>query len=146
MTAAIEREARRENLAAFLDLARDACARAGLGDAESHDVRLVAEEVCANVIAHGYAGREPGPLSLAIDVGGDDVVVRVEDRAPVFDPLRATAPDCDEGWDTRPIGGLGLHLVRQVAREVRHEARDGGGNRVTVVIRRGGTSGRPATP
>lgn len=136
MTAVIERDARQENLAALLDFAREACERAGLAADECHDVRLAVEEVCANVIAHGYAGRAPGPVSVAIEARDDAVVVRVEDRAPVFAPDDAPAPALDADWASRPVGGLGLHLVRRIMDEVRHEPRADGGNRLTLVRRR----------
>lgn len=139
---AIERPATREHLADLLAFARDACERAGLGEPDAHDVRLVAEELCANVVAYGYADGEPGPLSLAIEVARDVVRVRVEDRASRFDLLGADEPARDEPWSTRRIGGLGLFLVRELASDVRHEAREGGGNRVTVVLRRSGVGGR----
>jgi anti-sigma regulatory factor (Ser/Thr protein kinase) len=40
--------------------------------------------------------------------------VRVEDDGRAFNPLDAPAPDLRLGVDERPIGGLGVHIVRSV--------------------------------
>jgi anti-sigma regulatory factor (Ser/Thr protein kinase) len=100
---------------------------------------LAADEVCANVVAHGYAGRAPGPLMIEVAPGTDArgaaaVLVTVCDEAPPFDPAEAPAPPLDGSLEARPVGGLGWHLVRASVDEVRY-ARDGARNVVTLVRR-----------
>ena len=124
-----------EALLAFLDRH---CA--ALPDpAAAFAIRLAGEEVCANVIAHGYPGVEPGPIRVRFERREREAVVTVEDGGIPFDPADAPDPPVAEPWDTRPIGGLGWHLVRRQMDEVRHEALPGGGNRVTLVKRFGGS-------
>jgi serine/threonine-protein kinase RsbW len=132
----ITREARRENLAALLDFTDDACARAGLQASDAYAVRLAVEEVCANLIAHGYRDGPPGPVHLRIAPEPDAVVVCIADRAPPFDPVRAPTPPLDADWGARPIGGLGIYLVKQLMDEVRYESFAGGGNQLTLVKKR----------
>ena len=67
------------------------------------------------------------------------MTVTVADRAPLFDPAGAPAPDLESSWSDRRIGGLGVHMVRQVMDAVRHEPRPGGGNVVTIEKRRQST-------
>ena len=132
----ITREARRENLAALLDFTDGACARAGLQPPDAFAVRLAVEEVCANLIAHGYGDGPPGPVHVRIAPGADAIVVSIADRAPPFDPVRAPAPALDADWETRPIGGLGIHLVKQLMDEVKYESFADGGNQLTLIKRR----------
>jgi len=127
--------ARRESLAPLLEFVERACAGAGVDGEAAFALRLAAEEVCANVIEHGYAGREPGPLRLRFRREPGAVVLVVEDRAREFDPATAPAPDLESGLEERQMGGLGWHLVRRTMDEVRHEPLPGGGNRVTLVKR-----------
>ena len=117
-------------LLAFID---DTCQEAGLGEDDRLAVRLAGEEACSNVIDHAYQGVEPGPISLRLCCEDAQVVLTIEDRAPLFLPGDAPAPDLSPDWENRRIGGLGWHLIRQMMDEVRHEAVPGGGNRLELV-------------
>ena len=56
----------------------------------------------------------------------------MRDDAPPFDPfVEAPAPDLDADLDARPIGGLGVHLIRSLMDEV-STTHDGNGNRVVL--------------
>ena len=135
----ITTDARLENLPRLLAAAEEASVAAGLDEAGRFDVHLAIEELCMNVIKHGYRGLPPGELTLGFDVGDAGLTVTVADRAPLFDPAGAPAPDLESSWSDRRIGGLGVHMVRQVMDAVRHEPRPGGGNVVTIEKRRQST-------
>jgi anti-sigma regulatory factor (Ser/Thr protein kinase) len=64
------------------------------------------------------------------------VVTTIEDRGITFDPATAPAPMLTGDAMQRTVGGIGLHLVRSLMDEVRHEPAPGGGNRLTLVKRR----------
>ncbi len=49
----------------------------------------------------------------------------VVDDGPEFDPLSAAQPDTTLGVENRPVGGLGIALVRRLMDEVAYERRDG---------------------
>jgi serine/threonine-protein kinase RsbW len=119
-------------LLAFLE---QACKEAALDDDAAFAVRLAAEEACANVINHAYRGIEPGPISLEVRCDEAQVVLRIEDRAPLFSPEDAPPPDLTSDAEHRRMGGLGWHLIRQMMDEVRHEPVAGGGNRLEMVKR-----------
>jgi len=130
--AAITCEGRIESLVPLLEFVDRSTAEAGLAPEAAFAVRLAVEEVCTNVIAHGYGGGASDPLSLTTSRRPDAFTVMIEDRAPPFDPADAPAPDLGADWDERPIGGVGWHLVRELMDEVRYEA-VAAGNRVTLV-------------
>ena len=127
-----------DNLGALLAFAERSCAAAGLDTEEAFVVRLSIEEICANVITHGYAGRESGERPITIDFRScaDEVVTTIEDRGVTFDPATGPSPTLTGDAMERSIGGIGLHLVRSLMDEVRHEPVPGGGNRLTLVKRR----------
>lgn len=129
-------EARVERLPALLRHVEQTCERGGVDPETREALRLAVEEVCVNVIKHGYSGRTPGPIRLACAVLPDEVRVTVTDEAPPFDPARVQRPDLESAWEERPVGGLGWHLVRQVTDEVHHEVTAQGGNRLVLVKRR----------
>ena len=136
-TAALRRPGRPEHLPELLDFVRDACARAGAEAPVGFALRLAVEEVCTNLMRHGYAGRDAGPIELSVGADPERIVVTIVDHSPPFSPDDAPAPDLVSGAEERRIGGLGWHLVKSVVDEIRYEP--GGvetGNRLTLVKRR----------
>jgi serine/threonine-protein kinase RsbW len=64
-------------------------------------------------------------------VAADAIELVVEDGGPAFDPLQQATPDLEAALDDRPVGGLGIHLVRQMMDEVAYQ-RTGQRNRLTM--------------
>lgn len=95
-------------------------------------VNLVLEELGLNVMTHGQrAGARE--LEVILTSEPDTVTMEIVDDGPPFDPLRdALPPDTDAPLDERPVGGLGVHLVREMMDEVRYRYEDGK-NRLTLV-------------
>lgn len=126
-----------EHLRGLLDEVDRVCALAGGGDAFRDELRLAVEEALVNVVKHGYAGRAPGNLRLALTLESRDgrpaVRVDLQDQGHPFDPLSLDAPDLGAGAEERPIGGLGVMLMRQLSdlQTYRHDA--GHGNWLTLV-------------
>jgi serine/threonine-protein kinase RsbW len=79
-------------------------------------IALVTEESLANIMRDAWPGREPGFCSVDVTTtsGSDtiDVTLRTEDDGIAFDPLAADPPDLELSLDERPIGGLGILLIR----------------------------------
>jgi anti-sigma regulatory factor (Ser/Thr protein kinase) len=105
------------------------------------DLELAVDEVCTNIIQHGYAPDREGEISLTIEVVADQARITVVDGGRPFSPDEAAEPDLEAPWDERPVGGLGWHLVRSVVDEV-HYRRDGSQNLLTLVKRLDGGGGR----
>lgn len=124
-------------LRGLLDDVGRICALAGVGEPFSAELRLVVEEALVNVIRHGYAGREAGDLRLALTLASSNgrpaVRVDLQDRGIPFDPLALAAPDTGACAEDRPIGGLGVMLMRQLSdlQTYRHDAEHG--NWLTLV-------------
>ncbi|WP_437883909.1 ATP-binding protein [Pseudomonas sp. LRF_L74] len=100
------------------------------------DVRLIVEELACNVIEHGHHGNGAGSqeLSVHITLEGDLLHLQFSDSGPPFDPLSAAEPDLDADIQERPIGGLGLFLIRQIAECVDYR-REGSHNLLQVTLR-----------
>lgn len=95
-------------------------------------VNLVLEELGLNVMTHGQrAGARE--LEVILTSEPDTVTMEIVDDGPPFDPLRdAPPPDTEAELNKRPVGGLGVHLVREMMDEVRYRYEDGK-NRLTLV-------------
>jgi serine/threonine-protein kinase RsbW len=128
-----------ENLALFLGFVEFVADRHGLATDSAQRLKLVVEEAVTNVVHHGYAGREPGDLTLAADVDDDAIVVTLDDHGVAFDPADAPVADLSGGWEERRIGGLGWHLIRELTETVSYAAGDsdaGRPNRLTLRVAR----------
>ena len=85
------------------------------------------DEILANVANYAY-GEGSGPVTLR--VGQEDeprtAVIRFTDSGVPFNPLEKEVPDSISlSADDRPIGGLGIYLVRKLMDEVAYEHREG---------------------
>jgi len=124
--------ARTENLARVRCFVRAAAAELGANPDAVDDLVLAVDEVVTNVIMHGYQNRE-GTVDVEIERKGDDAIVRVRDQAPPFDPTRVPEPDLNVPLEERPVGGLGVFLIRQMVDEMRYRAGIQGGNELTLI-------------
>lgn len=92
-----------------------------------------AEEIFVNVAHYAYPGRE-GDVRLQMSVLEDPL--RAElcfiDSGIPYNPLKRKEPDISLDAEERPIGGLGIFMVKKMMDEVRYEYRDGC-NRLTIV-------------
>ena len=131
----IERAARPESLEAIRDFIEDACRQAGVERAAAHGLKVAVDEACNNVVAHGYSGREPGPIGVSFEADGERIVVAITDRGRPFDPKDVPAPDLHSDWQARRVGGLGWHLIRQFVDEVRYDLDAENRNRLTLVLK-----------
>jgi serine/threonine-protein kinase RsbW len=98
---------------------------------ELADVILAVDELATNSTLHGYRGRS-GTIEIVVRRAGADLILILRDQAPTFDPNTVPPPDVSLPLEQRPIGGVGLHLVRHMVDELRHRARPKGGNELTL--------------
>lgn len=73
---------------------------------------LVFDELVNNVISYAYEDDDQHTILLTFVKAGDRLIVTIEDDGMPFNPFEAPAPDTSSEIDDRPIGGLGIHLVR----------------------------------
>jgi serine/threonine-protein kinase RsbW len=95
---------------------------------------VVLDDLLANVVLHGLAERPGGEATVDVAKTDGAVKVTIADNGPPFDPFARAAPDTTLSIEERQIGGLGIHLVRQMMDEVSYERR--GDRNVTVLMKR----------
>lgn len=84
-------------------------------------LRLALDELAMNAVSYGKATR----LTLSLDVESGRLIAELADDGAPFDPTDAPAPDLDAGIDERPIGGLGVYLVRTLMTSVAYRYAEG---------------------
>jgi anti-sigma regulatory factor (Ser/Thr protein kinase) len=99
--------------------------RSPRGVSNAADVAL--EEHLTNVITYGYAPGAAHQIVVTLAMEGGCLCVGVEDDGTPFDPLAAPPVDTSLPLGEKPMGGLGLHLMRQFMDELSY-ARENGKN------------------
>jgi serine/threonine-protein kinase RsbW/sigma-B regulation protein RsbU (phosphoserine phosphatase) len=99
-------------------------------------LNVALDELLQNAIVHGLAGRPggDGAVTIAVELLPDRLTLTLTDDGQPFNPLDTAVPDTARPVAERPVGGLGIHLVRQLMDEV-HYHRQGGRNVVVLVKR-----------
>ncbi|HZW03573.1 MAG TPA: ATP-binding protein [Anaerolineaceae bacterium] len=109
------------------------CGQAAGLDAKALDGMVLAvDEAASNIIQHGYSGRT-GWIEVEVESAGEGFVVRLRDRAKPFDPRSFPDPNLSLPLARRPIGKLGVFLMRKSVDQVRHRLLPEGGNELTLV-------------
>lgn len=90
----------------------DYCESSGLSQQILFALNLSLEEVVANVMSYGYEDDQEHLIVIRISCTDGGLHIEVEDDGIAFNPLEQKPPDIDAPIEERPIGGLGIHLVR----------------------------------
>lgn len=86
----------------------------GFSDMVAYRCALSVDEVCSNVIEHGYQKQGHDKVIDLICVAQENrITIIIMDDAHPFNPLNIPPPDPHAPIDVRPIGGWGIEIVRQ---------------------------------
>jgi serine/threonine-protein kinase RsbW len=117
--------ARVQSVRVFHQFVRDGAAVVGMTSADMDKLDLVLEEILVNVARYAYQGCV-GDVEVGYSIQGDTLLVEVSDQGHSYNPLEATpAPDLTLGLADRPIGGLGVLLVKQIVGSLSYRYQDG---------------------
>lgn len=115
-------------LAPFIE---ESCDAFGVSPDIAFQLQLVLDEAVANVVNYAYSesGQE---FQVTIDKVDAQLVVQVVDHGIPFDPTQdSVAPDITLSVEERPIGGLGIFLIKEMMDEVEYQ-RQGDSNILTM--------------
>ena len=97
----------------------------GIAADDAARILILLEELLTNLAKYGYPDRaEPGVAEIVLVLNGGRLEIEFIDDGCAFDPLAVPLPNFDELLEERPVGGLGLHLLRSLADVVRYERRN----------------------
>jgi serine/threonine-protein kinase RsbW len=107
-----------DSVAALLDALEVYAEEAEIPPGIAARLALVAEEVAANVAMHAAGATF---FELRVTPGQGALGLSIEDDGPEYDPLARATPDIASTVEERDVGGLGVHLVRQLTQDARYE-------------------------
>jgi anti-sigma regulatory factor (Ser/Thr protein kinase) len=94
------------------------CRENRISDEISYEVRLALEEAVSNTIKYGYEDQQIHMIHIRIGNENHDLILEIEDDARAFNPLEAPDPDLLLPVEKKPIGQLGIYLMRAVMDDI----------------------------
>lgn len=98
------------------------------------NLNLALEEAVTNVISYAYPKGTDGLVEIDAILRKDALEFVITDSGIPFDPTAAPKADITLSVEERPIGGLGIYLVRQIMDEV-HYIRENDQNKLSLIKR-----------
>jgi anti-sigma regulatory factor (Ser/Thr protein kinase) len=108
----------------MLEFVDGQAASAHLDSKARREVRLACEEALVNVIDHAYQG-QTGVLHIDIVPGDHQLQITIRDTGGAFDPRSVPEPDILATATDRRVGGLGVHLIRNLVDTFDYHRRQG---------------------
>ena len=102
-----------------------------LPDQQIYMINLALDELITNTVSYGLRGVARPKIEITLQVSDTMLVLSMVDNGRKFDPTESTHPDLSSSVEERPVGGLGLHLIKTFADRVKYEYAEGR-NRLTL--------------
>lgn len=95
------------------------------------NINLALEEAVVNIIKYAYPSEQQHHIILRSTFSGQQLIFLLTDKGKSFDPTKVEDANIDLPLEERPVGGLGIFLIRRIMNEVSYE-RIGDMNRLTL--------------
>ena len=119
-------EATPDNVDKALQFVDEMLEEYGCGAQEQAAIDVAVDELFANIAHYAY-NPTTGYATVRVDVKNDPLAVEISfvDNGVPYDPLARQDPDTTLSIDDRPIGGLGILIVKKSMDAVNYEYKDG---------------------
>ena len=125
-------EAKKENFEKVLAFVEEALEKAGVPYEVQLSVEMAIEEIYLNIVYYAYAQKD-GDATILTDIDEEDKILTLTfiDEGPEYNPLLREDPDTTMDIMDRPIGGLGILMVKRMMDDVVY-CRENGENHLTI--------------
>ena len=96
-----------------------------LADKVIHDVQLALDEVVTNIVEYGYDDDDEHLIDIKFILNEQSLKIIIIDDAKPYNILDNKDPDTSLSLDEKPIGGLGIYLVKRLMTNIDYDYRDG---------------------
>jgi anti-sigma regulatory factor (Ser/Thr protein kinase) len=115
----------RQAISSFADDFADWASQHGIPETSIRAFQVAFDELLTNALDYGLAGQTDGILEVRLYPSEHALDAQIIDNGPAFDPLcEAALPDLDLSVEDRPIGGLGVHLVKSLMDHAAYRRQD----------------------
>lgn len=97
----------------------------GLAIALVFSLNLVLEEALTNIILYGFDNDEKHAIEINFKKVEHELLLTIIDDGSAYDPTLKADPDITLSVPERPIGGLGIFLIKKIMDSVEYQRKDG---------------------
>lgn len=105
-------------LTVLSDFVRKGAIELNLNENAYMKLNLALEEAVTNIILYAYPGEKNKDIFIRFESDENDLYITIIDSGIAFDPIAKENPNTTLPLDERPIGGLGIHLIKEMMTEV----------------------------
>jgi len=128
----IEIENRVEELAVLAGKIDELAEKWSLSMPLTMNINLVLEEAVSNVIFYAFNDPDKHLIQISLSLENKTLTLEITDDGISFNPLSRLAPDVSLPVEERPIGGLGILLIKKMMDQVSY-SRVNNQNRLTLL-------------
>ena len=119
------------NLNTIRDFVESYAVTLGMTSADVYGIVLATDEAATNICVHGYK-EKPGMIEVSVEHDEQNIIVRILDEAPIFDPTTVPPPNLTGTLEERALGGMGIHFMRHYTDEMIHRVTSTQGNELIL--------------
>ena len=98
-------------------------AKTGVDESVVFTINLVVEELFTNMVK--YTSENTNEILLELKKNEDDLIIHLTDfDVDPFDISKTAEVDTKQSLEERRVGGLGIHLVKQMIDKIEYEYKD----------------------
>ncbi|MBU5305701.1 ATP-binding protein [Eubacterium callanderi] len=96
--------------------------KTGISPEKQYDILIIVEELTVNIVNYAY-DEIPGKITLSLELLDDGAILRLNlsDTGRPFNPLDYDDPKLSESIEERPVGGLGIFIIKSLADKLKYE-------------------------
>lgn len=122
-----------ENYNSFYTWLHLACAEWNISSELTNKLDMCAEEVFANITFYAYPDKN-GIIEAGLKKTDNLITLEFIDEGTEYNPLEKPDPDINLPPEDRPLGGLGIYMIKEMSNEISYK-RENGKNILTMVFK-----------
>ena len=90
-----------------------------------HDIQMALDELLTNIVNYGYEDSDEHQIDVHFGINNNAVNVEIVDDSIPYNILDQENPDISLSVDDKPIGGLGIFLIKKLMSNVDYYTENG---------------------
>lgn len=103
----------------------------GLPELSTSEINVCLDELFTNIVLYGFDDKREHQIRFTMTADDRMLITTIEDDGVPFNPLKRKPAKLPENVDDAEIGGLGIHITRELMDNISYE-RKKGLNKLTI--------------
>jgi sigma-B regulation protein RsbU (phosphoserine phosphatase) len=95
--------------------------QSGIPDQARKRVKVAFDELLNNIVSYGFPDGGEHEIEVMVDLLDERLMISITDDGVPFNPFQLESPELESSLEDREVGGLGIHLVRNLMDEVSYK-------------------------